>query len=250
MQLITKISSLVELNRVINNKILKKFTSLFNSSPIDLFSYRKYYETGKHLALCTREDWQDHYLHNIDDIGPVFRKAIIDATKYKNVYFLWPNKRKDQFLKELWSFNIWNGISIFYKDNQHVESFTFACNQNTKLANNYFINNLEILNYYIEYFSSIKKYIKISKNQLPTLKNPILFNKKEKNHIEKIDMISQRERECLMLISKGHTAKSGADVLNISYRTFEKHIFNIKKKTNLYTKPQILSLLVNTKSKL
>ena len=110
-----------------------------------VFAYRKYYRDGKYLALCTREDWQKHYFNNIYDIGEVFTKAIIESSLNRGTYFLWPNDKTDNFFKELWRYNIWNGISIFYKNEEYVESFVFACDIYTKSANNYFINNLDVL---------------------------------------------------------------------------------------------------------
>ena len=107
-----EINSLIELNRVTNIKMRKIFQPLFTNSPIKVFAYRKYYKDGKYLALCTREDWQEHYFNNIYDIGEVFIKALIESNLNQYTYFLWPNNTTDNFFKELWRYNIWNGMKL------------------------------------------------------------------------------------------------------------------------------------------
>ena len=208
-----EINSLIELNRVTNIKMRKIFQPLFTNSPIKVFAYRKYYKDGKYLALCTREDWQEHYFNNIYDIGEVFIKALIESNLNQYTYFLWPNNTTDNFFKELWRYNIWNGISIFYKQEKYVESFVFACDIYAKSANNYFINNLDVLHHYIQHFQLIKEDIKISKSELMKFKRPIFNNIVEtynqSKKIQTIELLSVRERECLLLILKGYTAKSG-----------------------------------------
>eukprot|EP00919_Chromeraceae_sp_WS-2016_P078027 GHVR01184538.1.p1 GENE.GHVR01184538.1~~GHVR01184538.1.p1 ORF type:complete len:245 (+),score=37.66 GHVR01184538.1:873-1607(+) len=242
-----KIDLLIELNRGINSKMVEIFQPLFNNSPIKVFAYRKYYRDGKYLAVCTREDWQNYYYNNIYDIGETFLQAIQEANPNKQTNFLWPNNATDDFLKALWEYNIWNGISIYYKNDKYMESFVFACDKEASLANNYFINNLDVLKHYIQNFQLIQKEIRISSNKLITLKKRIIFTNKvriqeQDKKREGAELLTQREKECLILISRGHTAKSGSKLLGISYRTFEYHIAVIKKKTKTHKKAQLLLL--------
>ena len=52
--------------------------------------------------------------------------------------------------------------------------------------------------------------------------------------------ITQREREILNLIAEGYKSTEIADNLNISVRTVEKYLYNLKKKTNLHNTSSLL----------
>lgn len=52
--------------------------------------------------------------------------------------------------------------------------------------------------------------------------------------------VSNRECEVLLWLSNGLTAKEIALELNISPRTVEHHIKNVKEKTNLYRRSQLI----------
>ncbi len=52
--------------------------------------------------------------------------------------------------------------------------------------------------------------------------------------------ITQREREILNLIAEGYTSGEIADDLNISLRTVEKYLYNLRKKTNLHDTSSLL----------
>ncbi len=55
------------------------------------------------------------------------------------------------------------------------------------------------------------------------------------------NLLTSREIKCLSLLSIGKSAKEIARILEISPRTIETHVLNIKKKLNLNTKSQIVN---------
>lgn len=56
------------------------------------------------------------------------------------------------------------------------------------------------------------------------------------------NMLTQREIECLSYIAHGFTMKMIAKKLNISPRTVEQHLRNLKEKFELNTKGQLVEL--------
>ena len=54
---------------------------------------------------------------------------------------------------------------------------------------------------------------------------------------------SSRESQCAKLLIKGYTHKMIAKALNISPRTVDAHIEHMKKKTNLYTRSNLLEYI-------
>src|SRR5512139_1251170 len=55
-----------------------------------------------------------------------------------------------------------------------------------------------------------------------------------------LQFITQREREILNLIAEGYKSTEIADDLNISVRTVEKYLYNLRKKTNLHDTSTLL----------
>jgi len=55
-----------------------------------------------------------------------------------------------------------------------------------------------------------------------------------------LQFITQREREILNLIAEGYKSREIADDLNISVRTVEKYLYNLRRKTNLRNTSSLL----------
>jgi DNA-binding NarL/FixJ family response regulator len=55
-----------------------------------------------------------------------------------------------------------------------------------------------------------------------------------------LQFITQREREILNLIAEGYKSTEIADDLNISVRTVEKYLYNLRRKTNLHNTSSLL----------
>src|SRR5512139_2449655 len=55
-----------------------------------------------------------------------------------------------------------------------------------------------------------------------------------------LQFITQREREILNLIAEGYKSTEIADDLNISVRTVEKYLYNLRRKTNLHDTSSLL----------
>ena len=55
-----------------------------------------------------------------------------------------------------------------------------------------------------------------------------------------VQFFTEREREILNLIAEGYKSTEIADDLNISVRTVEKYLYNLRKKTNLHDTSSLL----------
>ena len=55
-----------------------------------------------------------------------------------------------------------------------------------------------------------------------------------------LQFITQREREILNLIAEGYKSREIADDLNISVKTVEKYLYNLRRKTNLNNTSSLL----------
>ncbi|NJK96659.1 MAG: response regulator transcription factor [Bacteroidales bacterium] len=69
------------------------------------------------------------------------------------------------------------------------------------------------------------------------------IRKSEKNdHYQKIEKLTERQKEILSLLGKGLTSKEIADHLNISFHTVEAHRKSIAKKTKTFKRAALISL--------
>jgi len=55
-----------------------------------------------------------------------------------------------------------------------------------------------------------------------------------------LQFFTQREREILNLVAEGYKSEEIADDLNISVKTVEKYLYNLRKKTNLHDTSSLL----------
>ena len=55
-----------------------------------------------------------------------------------------------------------------------------------------------------------------------------------------LQLFTQREREILNLVAEGYKSEEIADDLNISVKTVEKYLYNLRKKTNLHDTSSLL----------
>ena len=62
-----------------------------------------------------------------------------------------------------------------------------------------------------------------------------------------LQLITQREREILNLIAEGYKSTEIADDLNISVRTVDKYLYNLRRKTNLHNISSLLNYALEKK---
>ncbi len=257
----------IEFNTQTYSKISEIFNPLENMG-ITTFVYQNFINDKQYFPVANNINWIKYHLNNMCDFNKTFQQKIFLSEK--DIHTFWPSKPIDPLLTSFYSFNIWNGIMIVNRSTKSssIEAFSFATNyENTDIIN-FYISNFQRLKEFILFF---KKKILDDKDELIlsksiTLKNPLLF-KDSLNTFEKIRRpdnfvlstistnsgpinISCRENECLLYLSKGQSFKEIASNLNISSRTVESHLSNIKNKLNCYSKSQIIDLYLRSKNDL
>ena len=69
----------------------------------------------------------------------------------------------------------------------------------------------------------------------------------DKKTIEKVELLTKREKQVLVTLSNGNSTKDNADILNISSQTVEKHKQNIREKLNLRTVAEMINFTMTSK---
>ncbi len=249
----------IQYNKENAEKLYKLCEPLCSQCGIKIFGYRKFFINGQYLALCNHHKWQDFYFVNIKDLGTVFSTAIQKSIHKKFTYFLWPQVSNDFIISALHSFNIWNGITIYYRENDFVESFAFAGDISDTQIPNFIINNTKFVEEFILYirskaqriltpldedvlghFKEIKD-LTCQENNLklnaPSLEQDLYFMKENK-----VKKFTNKESKCISGLAKGLTYKCIAKELSISEKTVETHINNIRSKIGHYSKSDLAKI--------
>lgn len=160
--------------------------------------------------------------------------------------------------------DMWNGANIYYTSKEYIEAWSFGGTpQDTNLPN-FIVNNMDVLQRFMAYFRvSAKDIIDGSKpidiqfaesispsyeSDLKALDDFMKLISTNKYLITKGSdefYLTVREMECLLLRNQGLTAKETARRLNVSYRTVETYLNNIKIKSGMDNLNQILTVCRN-----
>lgn len=80
----------------------------------------------------------------------------------------------------------------------------------------------------------------MNKNCNPIDNNSIFFKQPIERYDGSFSKLTKREKECLFYLLKGLTAKEIARVMDISNRTIETHVGNIKMKLGVRKKSEVM----------
>ncbi|MHB1947838.1 MAG: LuxR family transcriptional regulator [Gammaproteobacteria bacterium] len=216
---------------------------------IHLFSYRRCFTDGSRINFSNNADWLlDYYKLNLYQ-SSLFEKSI---SSYSTGFSLWPQESSlAVFLHGRQYYNSDNGITYVINYNEYCDFFIFGADKNNKQIINFYINNLDLLKNFSGYFyNQTKKIIAVSaknriylperamqsdigkyvyRQNITNFKNNIMLN------------LSNREKSCLYGILAGQTAKQIAGELNLTFRTVEYYIENLKKKMGCRRRSEIFN---------
>lgn len=215
---------------------------------INHLNYIKKFNDGTIFYLCSNHDWLLHYYKkSYTSIGAFERNSAL--TNFK--YVLWNSlDSDDQILTDSRDMiGIEHGITIVDKLSDGFGFYNFATTRQTHYVNNEYINNIDALNEFIRVFKekagSILKEASSSRFIIPKSANQGLqiyncpessaaYERKERGiYLDKLLFnahLTPRELECLNWCVDGLTIADIAVKMNISPRTAQTHIENIKSK--------------------
>ena len=239
---------------------------------VDTFIYIKNYKNGKIMHLSNKGDWLKYFHKN-----ELYKHSPFERTdiNYNNCLMLWSAIEKQMvFEKAKKYFNIADGITLVEKDRNGVEEFyLFGTTVDRRNEINFYINNIDLFKKFILYFKSqaIKLITKAEKNLicLPNFKpvNPSIIygltledyisNKNIQSFTKEIEIkkyfigtynlssiyLTKRELDVTTYLLHGKSASVIGNRLNMSKRTVETHIENMKNKLGCFSKKQLVLLL-------
>tara|TARA_R110002126_G_scaffold116140_4_gene255394 strand:+ start:8723 stop:9526 length:804 start_codon:yes stop_codon:yes gene_type:complete len=225
------------------DQIQKIMEPLDNKLNINYFSYIKQFNNKSRIVLTNFPKWNKFFCESQYYLRPSsFVKSIDIDNDYSSGFIL---GYKDKFLADIAKnkFNLDRGISVIYKRPDFCEFFHFGTVDKHDLPESFYLDNLSFLKKFILYFreQAFKLFEHSDLIKFTEFKNLKYINNqnKENNHLIKINKLyfyignklkyfTKREVDCIIYLLKGLPAKTAADKLNISKRTYDAHIENIK----------------------
>lgn len=249
--------------RCITNPIFKHFN-------VKYFFFNRYYKEDRKciFPLCTNEKILDFYLKNVNNTDGTKVISMIDTAKYlvfQDVINSINDKKVKTKYEIMCNYQYEMGMGtefvIIKKNKNYTDFFQFnACIEDT-LSLSRFINNMDLLENFIQFFYEKSKSI-----LTVAYKNKIIFNNHDYDGVKKCADISKddflnetrvrnfnvennsitltfREIQCAQFIKIGFTGKMIAKELNLSSRTVEMHTESIKNKLSCKTKHDLITFL-------
>lgn len=236
------------------------------------FGYAKFYPDQTYVDLFSSIPWQKIY-YECFDCADIIRNDIEYLSKTEGSFILWGNtdiERESPIVNESYNLDIWHGLRIYEYTEKAIEVWHFATTKDNEQINNFYVNNIDIFKKFTVYFDyKAKPIVEKAENFkafLPTSvfeslnPFPSKLSFPWENHIKKHRIrvgfnheevfLSKREVECISRAYQHKTIKEIAREINLSPRTVEFYLNNIRRKTHCYNKKDLMGLYEKNKGRL
>lgn len=118
---------------------------------IHLYSYRKTFKNGSRINVSNNANWLEDYFR-LDLYKSSLFESDVDC--YSSGFSVWPQESNlPVFAHGRTYYNSDNGITLILKDKDYCEYFMFGADAHNKQMINFYINNLELISNFTQYFS-------------------------------------------------------------------------------------------------
>jgi DNA-binding CsgD family transcriptional regulator len=254
----------------INEKIYSRLDEVCSpfliNFPLKRFVYSKFFldenwKSDKVMMVSTDLASLRYYLLEIKNHGNDFIKAIRCIEEGGEGLFLWPSHTNDGLLNMYKkNFNLRNGVTIYKRHKKYIESWCFAGNPDSSFITVLKPEDQKIFREWASYFRdkfptilTIKEPIKYFSSKIDMSPLPNFINREELLKTMKSSQqtlcgrngfftLSERQFECLVLLSEGKTIKGIAGCLSISDRTVEDYLNEVKRKSDFRYQNQLIEM--------
>lgn len=214
---------------------------LFVSTGINYFIFARFYDDGSHMALPSNADWHAYFWQQ------GYQKS--SPVRLVPGCHLWHAEHAlSKASQEAKNFNIDNKFEIVERREDYYDVFGFGSETGNRKVIDYYLNNRAYLKKFSFYFKEkANSLIKHSEHPSNRLMIHELINRDQNfpaNNMNKhLNMrlvrfpsfaLSSKELQCLLLTLRGRTASESSSILNISSKTVESYLGQVKKKLNCH----------------
>lgn len=234
------------------NEINEVINPLITHFGLDSFNYHRIYNDNSQIRTGNTPNWQRHYLKQ-----KLYQQSIFElpAHNYVKSRIIWSNiDTHNVILQEAKKFGINYGITLVEPLIDGCEFYFLGTTTNNRTVINKYLSNFYLLEKFIANFhnAAASIFAKIEPQRLiikDWQQNTLKFA--SVNIIDKFTFLAsiygysftRRELDCIPLLLKGLSAKQIALHLEISFRTVEVYINNLKYKTKTTNKSELIFLL-------
>lgn len=245
-------------NAVISTKLREEVDWFLKKYNLHHFSYQRFYDDGRHLSLFNNLEWSDFYLESLNENSIAFIENTTGLDPTTLNLRLWPTDLKDNVINALHQYDIWNGVSLYQKFDEGVETWEFAGSK----------EDLSLSNFYLTKQHLLKQFIAYLKPRIETLiypKNITPIKASNTSHLENyhpsqpiwietqptltciglrgcVDL-SIQETKCVLELKKGLAAKQIASNLSLQPKTVEEYLSNVRRKLGVQKNIHIIIML-------
>jgi LuxR family quorum-sensing system transcriptional regulator SolR len=218
---------------------------------ITVFNYYRIYFDGRVVRLSSDQAWTEHYFEkNYMNTMTVPKDYIMKPLNY----YVWLTEDcPEMLLDAALNFDTSNGITLAVKHPEYIEYFCFATTlQNTRIINQFYLNNLDVLHKYgLEFLGHAKNILKRAEKNTLQIINPEVChadcrpaNLGLDGSLQSAITLTNRQSECARLLLQGKKYKEIAVELNLSTRTIESYIDILKNKLQCQNRTELALKLV------
>jgi DNA-binding CsgD family transcriptional regulator len=180
-----------------------------------------------------------------------------------------PNIQQEDIVWKQFGYSMQEGLVIFKQTKGGVHKFLFNTKKHSSFSiRHFYIKNLSLLDTFcVHFLEELQPYLHIMDNYTISIAQLIGSNfhtidcvQEKSTHFENKEIFlkkigalprdftltkpfSNQEKRCLNLLYQGKSLKETAKEMDLSYRTAEHYLENIKNKANCQTKSEVLELL-------
>lgn len=240
-------------------KVRKICDYLFSQLHFSFFDYARFYKPGNFYGLTVNDNSFKIFFELEYEPLQFCRNNYFENDRF--YYFfssaatLNPDKNYLNVLQQIYQITQSDhGLIILKKQADYVDIFFFSSPLPYHFAINNYLNELPLLIQFITYFQQESQeliyHAKDNEILLPAHMLPKVWTSPRKSSTQETELfpikkrltLTKRESECANYFCKGYTTKEIAILLNISPRTIETHLDNIKIKLNIKKKSDLIKL--------
>jgi DNA-binding CsgD family transcriptional regulator len=234
-----------------SNTIKKVIEPLHRHFGIDVFCYGRIDQNNNFSQIVTHPEESTLYYERQLHLENPFLKDPFSLQS--GGYFLKEISNYHNTLKACSEAGLHFYLRLIKKEGQFVHQFLFGSSNATLPFYSLYINHMGIFDLFTHQLMKRKEFAKYFERysvQLPPLtSNKIVFNTPLPcQFLNEIGInypnLSKREQECVDFLVKGQTVKQIAAALQLSLRTIEDYINNLKDKFHCETKAELILLLM------
>lgn len=239
----------IEINKKANAQLLYFFSPFFLNNNLNYFYYSKIVNGIKRYTLTTNFEYYKTMIET--QTFAVNSPIFLDILFKKKSKFLWINAPTDNVHSLLYDNKIWNGCSFYNYYSDSIEIYGFGTTPDNCNNINLYFNDEDKFHYLANLFKykfhdvlSALESVAVPELQLKDIKNDYLEPLIQSQYISKKIMIgdhalTNRQFELFFYFVKGNSIKECARHMNISIRTAEQHLRDIRNKLGYMTKSQL-----------